>query len=69
MRIKSKISQHRRDFTADYECEFCGHTVRGGGYDDAYYHQVVIPSMLCSECGKASGSQSSWPSIPKGVVL
>ena len=38
MRIKQKIRQHRRDFTAIYECESCGATHEEGGYDDAYFH-------------------------------
>ena len=46
MIIKEMISQHRRDFTAIMECEFCGHTEKNDyGYDDAYYHQNVIPNI------------------------
>lgn len=69
MRIKTKINQYRRDFIADYECEFCGHVYRGSGYDDSHFHREVIPSMRCSECGKSSGQVSSSPSIPDGVVM
>ena len=43
MRIKEIISQHRRDFKAIFECEHCGHTETKSGYDDANYHQNVIP--------------------------
>jgi len=52
MRIKAIISQHRRDFTADYECEHCNHVVRMDGYDDDNFHRNVIPNMVCKECGK-----------------
>ena len=52
MQIKKIISQHRRDFTAIYECEHCGETKEGSGYDDAYFHQEVIPAMVCGKCGK-----------------
>jgi len=53
MKIKEIISQSRRDFTAIYECEHCGHTYKGSGYDDTYFHQTVIPKiMACSKCGK-----------------
>ena len=52
MKIQKILSQHRRDFTAIFECEHCGHTREGRGYDDSYYHQNVIPKMACSECGK-----------------
>ena len=69
MRITSLFEQYRRDFTADYECEFCGHVYRGPGYNDSYFHQVVIPSKKCSECGKSSGQVSSSPSVPDGEIL
>lgn len=52
MKIKQIISQHRRDFTAIYECEHCGHEHKGGGYDDTNFHQNVIPDMECPECKK-----------------
>ena len=57
MRIKEIISQHRRDFTAVYECEHCGHSKEDSGYDDANFHQNVIPLMACEKCEKtASGN-------------
>lgn len=52
MRIKTIISQHRRDFTADYECEHCGQVERKSGYDDTNFHRNVIPKMACKKCGK-----------------
>ena len=53
MRIKTILTQHRRDFTATLECEHCGAEEHlGYGYDDANYHQNVIPSFECGECGK-----------------
>ena len=52
MRIKEIIEQHRRDFTAIYECEHCGYTKKGSGYDDANFHNNVVPNMICPECGK-----------------
>ena len=55
MKIQKIISQSRRDFTAIYECEHCGHTKEGSGYDDSYFHQEVIPAMKCDKCGKSSG--------------
>lgn len=69
MRIQKKIRQHRRDFTAVYECEHCGESAEGSGYDDAYFHQAVIPSMTCTECGEKSDRPSSSPDVPAGVVL
>ena len=55
MRIKEIISQHRRDFTALYECEHCGFTKKDSGYDDANFHNNVVPNMICPECGKKAG--------------
>lgn len=53
MRIKTIITQHRRDFTATLKCEHCGAEQHlRGGYDDAYYHQNVIPNIECDNCGK-----------------
>ena len=47
MKIKEITSQSRRDFYAVYECDHCGHTEEGRGYDDAYFHKSVIPNMPC----------------------
>ena len=55
MKIKKIKSQYRRDFTAVYECEHCGATEEGDGYDDANYHQRVIPLMSCKACGRQAG--------------
>ena len=53
MHIKKIASQHRRDFRADYECEHCGYVRRNQwGYDDDYFHDNVVPTMLCPECGE-----------------
>ncbi len=52
MKIEKIIGQHRRDFTAIYKCEHCGHEEEGGGYDDSYFHKEVIPEMKCSKCKK-----------------
>ena len=57
MRIKQIVSQNRRDFTAIMECEHCGATEKlSSGYDDAYYHNNVIPVMKCSKCGKTAAN-------------
>jgi hypothetical protein len=54
MKIKEITYQHRRDFKAVYVCEGCGHQENGGGYDDAYFHENVIPAMKCMKCDKTS---------------
>ena len=52
MRIKEITYQNRRDFKAIYECEHCGHTFKASGYDDANFHNNVIPSWPCPKCNK-----------------
>ena len=52
MKIERILSQHRRDFTAQYVCEHCGAMYEGYGYDDANFHESVIPKMKCKACGK-----------------
>jgi hypothetical protein len=69
MRIQKRIDQNRRDFTAIYECEACGATKRGYGYDDANFHENVIPNMVCESCGATSGKVTSHAIVPAGVVL
>lgn len=54
MKIQKIESQSRRDFYAIYECEHCGHTKQGCGYDDDNFHRNVIPEMKCPKCGKVS---------------
>lgn len=53
MKIQKILSQHRNDYAAIMECEHCGATQKDmRGYDDAYYHDHVIPAMHCMSCGK-----------------
>jgi len=54
MKIKKITRQHRRDFRAIYECEHCGATEEGSGYDDAYFHESVIPARKCASCDKTA---------------
>lgn len=55
MKIQSILTQNRRDFTAIYECEHCGHSEKGNGYDDNHFHTKVIPDMVCKKCGQKAG--------------
>ena len=58
MHIKKILSRNRRDFHAIYQCEHCGTTEGGSGYDDTNFYQNVIPNQKCPECGKtASGNK------------
>lgn len=71
MKIKEIKSQSRRDFQAVYECEHCGHTQDGSGYDDDNFHQNVIPTMKCEKCKKTSGDNYRPLSTkyPEGYVI
>jgi C4-type Zn-finger protein len=53
MKVVKILSRHGNDFSAEMECEHCGHTAKlTSGYHDSYYHNRVIPAMRCKECGK-----------------
>jgi transcription elongation factor Elf1 len=54
MQIKTITSQHRRDFYAVFLCEHCQHEETRSGYDDAFFHNQVIPQMQCKNCGKTA---------------
>lgn len=69
MKIKQITSQHRRDFTAIYECQHCGDEERASGYDDANFHQNVIPNMECGKCGQKGGEVTSAATVPAYVVI
>lgn len=71
MKIKKILDQHRRDFTAIYECEHCGHEAKGGGYDDANFHNNVIPNKKCTECGLTAGDdyRPLATKYPEGQVV
>lgn len=71
MRIKKIISQYRRDFQAIYECEHCGYTTNGYGYDDEFYHNEVIPNKVCPKCGKKAGKnyRAQKTKYPEGMQV
>lgn len=57
MQIKRILNRDRASFTAVYECVNCGYTCESGGYDDPYFHRIVIPDMECPQCGEKAGSE------------
>lgn len=71
MHIKKITNQYRRDFRAIYECEHCDHTVKGVGYDDAYFHEKVVPAKECPRCGETASSsyRPLSPKYPEGVQV
>jgi len=71
MKIKTIKSQDRRDFTATYECEHCGNTFDGNGYDDANFNNNVIPSWYCGKCGKKADAmyRPLTTKYPEGMTV
>lgn len=71
MRIKEILTTNRRDFTAIYECEHCGATEKRFGYDDANFHNNVIPNMDCISCGKKAKDtyRPLAPKYPEGFQI
>ena len=70
MHLTAKHSQHRRDFTGTLTCAHCGHQEElRDGYDDAFYHEQVIPNMECPRCGKTGGGVATAPDVPAHVVI
>ena len=70
MKIKEMLWQNRRDFKAIFECETCGATEELRGYDDRYFHNMVIPKMKCKVCGqKAINYQPREPKYDDGEVV
>lgn len=52
MVIEEFIDQINNDFWCTYKCEHCQHeTGKQSGYDDAYFHNEVIPKKHCPKCG------------------
>ena len=71
MKIKKITEQHRRDFRAIYECEHCSSEIKLSGYDDANFHQNVIPNMECEVCGKKASDdyRPLAAKYPEGHVI
>ena len=56
MHIKRVLDQNRRDITAVFACEHCGHEHEKYGYDDEHFHRKVVPAMECPSCGRKQES-------------
>ena len=53
MKIREVKSTYGTDFYATYICEHCDHiTDKLPGYDDANFHENVIPKRHCQKCEK-----------------
>ena len=71
MKIKTITGQSRRDFYAIYECEHCGHTHKGSGYDDDNFHRNVIPNMKCDICSEKAPTtyEPVTPKYSSGTII
>jgi len=71
MKIKEIISQHRRDFIAIFQCEHCDAEYEKCGYDDANFHNNVIPQFECRECGEkaADNYRPLTTKYPEGMIV
>lgn len=62
MKLIKKISQHRRDFEGEYQCENCGEIeTYHACYDDRNFHDNVTPRWKCKKCGKTSLDMKDKP--------
>lgn len=62
MRITKTYAWSRRDFSATLKCEACHHEQEQRNcYDDAHYHNKVIPDIACDECGQSTNSLGETP--------
>ena len=53
MKIKKIISCLGNDYSAVMVCEHCGHEcIDEHGYNDSFYHNKIIPNMICLNCHK-----------------
>ena len=54
MKIEKITNQLGNDLYGVLVCESCGSTQKLiGGYDDANYHNNVMPTIKCKTCGKS----------------
>lgn len=62
MKITTIRAQHGHDMYGTFTCEHCNkETPMQGGYDDAYYHEEVVPAMHCPHCGKNRAGAQKEP--------
>lgn len=72
MKIKTMLSQHRRDFTAILVCEHCEAEQKlTDGYDDDFFHRNVIPRIKCKQCDKAApdASEARTPKYSRAAII
>ncbi|SCB51764.1 hypothetical protein GA0061099_102142 [Bradyrhizobium yuanmingense] len=50
MKIQTLTDQLRNDLYGTLVCEHCEHSQKFVGYDDANWHNNVLPAIKCSTC-------------------
>lgn len=64
MKIKSLKEGNGRDLYGKLECEYCGTEEKlSGGYDDGFWHGMVLPAMFCSSCGLNRDGDARTPEV------
>jgi hypothetical protein len=52
MHLTQRDPMTGNDIYGTLTCEHCGHKQKlRGGYNDAYYHNNVMPKIKCDNCG------------------
>jgi hypothetical protein len=54
MKLIRILSQNRRDFVGEYQCENCNVIAKISGYDDRHFHNYVMPQRQCAQCYKST---------------
>jgi len=57
---------HRYDYEALCECEHCGNKQYMRGYNDANFHNNVVPKVRCHKCNKDRNGEESTQYEPYG---
>lgn len=64
MRIIGITAALGRDLYGTLLCEHCEATAKlSGGYDDAHWHNNVLPAFHCKKCGKNRAGELSSPEV------
>lgn len=66
MKIFKIDRQSRNDLYGILECEFCQEKQKFQGYDDDYYHNMVMSNIRCKSCGKNSNDVIGEKALKNG---
>lgn len=64
MKIISLKNSIGRDLYGMLQCEHCGAEQKlSGGYDDAHWHNRVLPALHCAACGLNRAGEAKSPEV------